>query len=174
MLVLLTSSACMPSWVMARRKSLSIRMLPWVMARLCARDWVLVRSGSPSLAMGWLVHSPGHGWVRVSLSGHGLGGDHHSQGLDWNGTISLGGGTISPWDRTISPCLRCALFGPRISLHALSLRAGSRSLHVTRGIFLPKHSYPISLQVACIELVRCHTNMQLGNIRFTCPCVDGF
>ena len=67
----------------------------------------------------------------------------------------------SHWTRDISPC-------------AFSLRAGSRSLHVTRGIFLPKHSCPISLQVACIELVRCHTNMQLGNIGFTCPCVDGF
>ena len=59
------------------------------------------------------------------------------------------------WD--ISPC-------------ALSLRARSRPLHVTRGIFLPKHSCPMSLQVACIELVRCHTNMQLGNIGFTSMC----
>ena len=50
------------------------------------------------------------------------------------------------------------------------LQAGSRSLHVTRGIFLPKHSCPISLSVGCIELVRYHTNMQLGNIGFTCPC----
>ena len=71
-------------------------------------------------------------------------------------------------------CQMCSLIRPGISLHALSLRAGSRSLHVTRGIFLSKHSYPISLQVACIELVLCHTNMQLGNIGFTCPCVDGF
>ena len=53
---------------------------------------------------------------------------------------------------------------------AVSLKAGSRPLHVTRGIFLPKHSYPISLQVACIELVQCHTNMQLGNIGFTSMC----
>ena len=67
----------------------------------------------------------------------------------------------SHWSRDISPC-------------ALSLRAGSRSFHVTRGIFLPKPSCPISLQVACIELIRCHTNMQLGNIGFTCPWVDGF
>ena len=49
-----TSSACMLSSVMARRKSLSICMLPWVIARLCARDCVLVRSGSPSWAMDWL------------------------------------------------------------------------------------------------------------------------
>ena len=65
----------------------------------------------------------------------------------------------SHWARDISPC-------------AFSLRAASRSLHVTRGIFLPKRSCPISLQVACLELVRCHTNMQLGNIGFTLPCVD--
>ena len=43
-----------------------------------------------------------------------------------------------------------------------------------RGIFLPKHSCPISLYVACIELVWCHTNMLLQNIHFTYPCVDGF
>ena len=67
----------------------------------------------------------------------------------------------SHWTQDISPC-------------ALSLRAGSRSPHVTRGIFLPKDCCPISLQVACIELVGCHTKMQLGNIGFTCPCVDGF
>ena len=35
----------------------------------------------------------------------------------------------SHWTRDISPC-------------ALSLRAVSRSLHVTRGIFLPKHFMP--------------------------------
>ena len=135
-----TSSACMPSWVMAR---------------LCAQDWVLVRSRSPSWAMDWLGYlssamdwlgslswawmvlgrevrqgspgelmvesspsrqrrppcktnkemsdeaaaaapltylltlSPGHGWVRASLSEHGMGHDHLSQGLDWGGTISL-------------------------------------------------------------------------------------
>ena len=63
----------------------------------------------------------------------------------------------SHWTRDISPC-------------ALSLRAGSRSLHVTRGIFLPKHSCPIPLQVACIELVRCHTNMQLGNVGSASMC----
>ena len=67
----------------------------------------------------------------------------------------------SHWTRDISPC-------------ALPLRARSRSLHMTWGIFVPKHSCPISLQVACIELVRCHTNMQIGNIDFTCSCVDGF
>ena len=157
--VILTSRACMPSWVMARRMSLSICLLPWVMARLCAWDWSLVRSGSPSLAMDWLGYlssamdwlelSLGHGWVRVSLSGHGLGRHRLSQGLDWGGTISLGGGTIPTWDRRISPFVRCALFNPRISPHALSLRAGCRSLHVTRSIFLSKHSYPISPQVTC-------------------------
>ena len=71
-------------------------------------------------------------------------------------------------------CQMCSLCSRDISPCALSLRAGSRSLHVTQGIFLPKHSCPISHQVACIELVRCHTKMQLGNIGFTCPCVDGF
>ena len=65
----------------------------------------------------------------------------------------------SHWTRDIPPC-------------ALSLRAGSRSLHVTRGIFLPKRSCPISLQVACNELFQYHTNMQLGNIGFTRPSVD--
>ena len=43
---------------------------------------------------------------------------------------------------------------------------------MTRGIFLPKHSCPISLEVACIKLVPCHKNMQVGNSDFT-PCVDG-
>ena len=54
MSVILTSSACLLSWVMARRKSLSICTLPWVMVRLCTLDWVLVRSASPSWAMDWL------------------------------------------------------------------------------------------------------------------------
>ena len=67
----------------------------------------------------------------------------------------------SHWTRDISPC-------------ASSLRAGSRSLHVTGGIFLPKHSCQISLQVACIELVWCDTNTKLGHIGFTCACVDNF
>ena len=71
-------------------------------------------------------------------------------------------------------CQVCSYSNRDISPCALSLQAGSRSLHVTRGIFLPKHSCPISLQVACIEWVLCHTNMQLGNINFTCPSVDGF
>ena len=31
----------------------------------------------------------GHVFVRVALSGLGLGPDHLSQGLDWGGTISL-------------------------------------------------------------------------------------
>ena len=71
-------------------------------------------------------------------------------------------------------CQMCSHRTRDISPCTLSLRAGSRSLHVTRGIFLPKHSYPISLQVACIEFVRCHTNMKLDNIGFTRLCVDGF
>ena len=190
-----TSSACMPSWVMARRTSLPICMLPWVMARLCARDWILVRSGSPSWAMDWLGYfSSAMDWLGYlssamdwlgslswawmgegpslrawtgagpSLLRPGLGRDHLSLRQDY---LPLGQDNLtmcqmcSHWTRDISPC-------------PLSLRAGSRYLHVTRGIFLPKHSYPISLQVACIELVRCHTNMQLGNIGFACPCVDGF
>ena len=66
----------------------------------------------------------------------------------------------SLWTRDISPCTPSA--------------GRARSLHVTRGVFLPMHSCPISLHVACMELVRCHTNTQLGNIGFTCPCVDGF
>ena len=71
-------------------------------------------------------------------------------------------------------CQMCSQGTRDISPCALPLRAGSRPLHETRGIFLPKHSYPNSLQVACIELVRCHRNMQLGNTGFTCACVDGF
>ena len=59
-------------------------------------------------------------------------------------------------------------------LSMCTLCAGRVGLFMWRGIFLPKHSYSISLQVACIELVRCHTNMQLGNIGFTYPCVDDF
>ena len=204
MSVIFTSSVCLPSWVMARRRSVSICMLPWVMARLCAWDWVSVRSGSPSWAMDLLVYfssamdwlgyfSSAMDWLGYlssamdSLGSLSWAWMHEDLSLRaWTGagpslsrpglgrTISLGGGTISPLDKTISPCVRSALFGPGVSLHALSLRAGSRSLHVTRGIFLPKHSCPISLQVACIQLVPCHTNTQLGNIGFTCPCVDGF
>ena len=71
-------------------------------------------------------------------------------------------------------CQICSLLSRDISLCALSLRVGSMSLHVTRGIFFPKHSCPISLPLACIEFICCHMNMQLGNIGFTYPCVDGF
>ena len=39
------------------------------------------------------------------------------------------------------------------------------------GHLLTKSSYPISLQVACVESVRCHTNMQIGNIDVTWPWV---
>ena len=63
----------------------------------------------------------------------------------------------SHWTRDISPC-------------ALTLRAGSRSVHVTQGMFLPKHSCPFFLQVACTELGRCHTSMHLGNICFASMC----
>ena len=85
---ILTSSACMLSWVMARRNYLSICMLPWVMDRLSSLDWVLVRlylfdhvlSGFSLL---------GHELVRIALSGHGLGRDHLSQDLDWGRTISV-------------------------------------------------------------------------------------
>ena len=91
MSVILTSSACMPSYVMARRTSLSICMLPWVMARLCAQSFPEVRfsllghglvrlflfgHGLVRLSLfgnRWVrVSLSGHGWVRVSLSGHGL------------------------------------------------------------------------------------------------------
>ena len=92
---ILTSSACMLSWVMARGTPLFICMLSCVMARLCARDWVLVTLsffGHGLVGFSLL----GHGLVRVSLSGHGLGRGHLSLGLD--GTISLGGGTICPPD----------------------------------------------------------------------------
>ena len=50
-------------------------------------------------------------------------------------------------------CQMCFYWTRDISTCALSLRAGSRSLHVTRGIFLPKQSCQISLQVACVELL---------------------
>ena len=73
-----TSSACMPSWVMARRKSLSICMLPLVMARLCAQDRVLVRSGSPSWAMDWL----GHFFSAMDWLGY------LSSARDWLGSLS--------------------------------------------------------------------------------------
>ena len=64
----LTSSASMLTWVMAGRKCLSICMLPLVMARLCARDWVLVRLSLLIL-----------GLVRFSLLG-----------MDWLGCFSQG------------------------------------------------------------------------------------
>ena len=57
----LAFSACKPSWVMARRQSLSICMLPWLMAGLCPRDLVLLR-----------LPLVGHGVVGFSLLGHGL------------------------------------------------------------------------------------------------------
>ena len=90
MSVILTPSVCLLSWVMAWRKSLSICMLPWVTARLCARDGVLVRSSllghgldgfSPLRHRLVRVSLLGHGLVRVSLSGGGLGQDHSSLGL---------------------------------------------------------------------------------------------
>ena len=42
------------------------------------------------------------------------------------------------------------------------------------GHVLIQFVYTIPLQLACIELVRRHTNMQIGNIDFTRSCVDGF
>ena len=60
MSVILTSSAYMPSRIMARRKSLSLCMLPWVMARLCALDL-----GSGEVRISFL----GHGLIRFSLPG---------------------------------------------------------------------------------------------------------
>ena len=97
--------------------------------------------------------------------------NHNLQVLDRGRTISLWGETFSLPERTISP------------RNVLSLNPGYFSLcthsagrvcvaSCDPGIFLPKYSCLISLYVACIELVRCHTNMQFGNIDFTCPCVD--
>ena len=124
-----TSSACMLSWVMARRKSLSICMLPWIRAGLYARDWAFVRFlssamdwlGSPS----WAMDSLGSlfwAWIGevLSLRASTRAGPSLSR-PDSGGTISLGGGTILPWDRTISPCVRCALIEPGIFLHVHSL-----------------------------------------------------
>ena len=63
---------------------------------------------------------------------HGWGQDHLSQGLDWGGTVSLG------WDHLTwipSDLIQ------DISFCAFTLRAGSRSAHMTRSIgisiFLP-------------------------------------
>ena len=178
MSVTLTSSACMPSWVMARRTSLSICMLPWVMARLCARDWVLVRSGSPS----WSMECLGYLFLAVDWFGS-LSWAWMGQGLSlraWTGAgrslssprfgrnhLSLTRNYLSLGYHNLTMCQMCSHRTRDISPCALYLRAGSRSVHVTRGIRSSKHSCPISLQVACIELVRCHTNMQLGNIGFT-------
>ena len=85
---ILTSSACMLAWVMARQNSFSICMLQSVMGRLRSLDWVLVRF---SLFVHRLVAFSllGHGLVRVPLAALGLGRDHLSQGLDWGGTSSL-------------------------------------------------------------------------------------
>ena len=131
MSVILTSRACMPSWVMARRKSLSICMLPWVMARLCAQDLVLVKSGSPSWAMDWLGYlswamdwlaSLSWAWMGEglslraltgagpSLSRPGLGRDHLSWRRD---NFSLG------YDN-LTMCQMCSLSTRDISPCALS------------------------------------------------------
>ena len=110
----------------------------------------------------------GHGLVRPPLLRHRLawfplqaliGADHPSQGMYWGRTISLQGKTTSFWDGLISTWM-CSPWTPDISLCALTMQAGSRSLHVTRIIFPP--------YIACIELVRCHINMQIGNIDVTC------
>ena len=59
------------------------------------------------------------------------------------------------------------LFGPGISPGcALTLQAGSTSVYLTQGIFLPHFS------LSSIALVHCHTKKQIGNIGFTCPCGD--
>ena len=170
-------------WVMARQKSLSTCMLQWVTARLCARDWLLVRFSV--IGHGLVRFSfVDHGLVRFSLwagigeglilrawtggvpslSRPGLGRDYLSWRRD---SLSLG------WDN-LTMCQICSHRTRNISPCALCLQAWSRSLHETRGIVFNKHSSPISLQVACIDLVRCHRNMQLGKIGFTYPCVDGF
>ena len=121
----------------------------------CSVDWGLVRL---SLFGCGLVGCSliGHGFVRVSLSRDGLGRDHLSQGLGWGGSISLGGVPISPWDGTVSAWM-CSHWTRDFPPCALTLRAGSRSRHVTRGIFLPNLSL---------------SNKHIGNIDLTCPCVD--
>ena len=77
--------------------------------------------------------------------------------MDWGATISLkvcmGRDHLSlrrdyPSLGWRNPTWMCCHWTCNISLCAITLRAGSRSLHVT--------------------------NMQIGNIDFTCPCVDGF
>ena len=71
----------MLSWVMARRIYPSICMLSgsgfgevlsWAMDWFDSPSWAMDWLGPPSWAMDWLG----------SLSGHGLGRDHLSQGLD--------------------------------------------------------------------------------------------
>ena len=66
----------------------------------------------------------GHGLVRLSLPGHGLGRDHLSLRQDY---FSLG------WDNVTGMCSHRTRDS---SLCALTLRPGSRSLHVTSGISL--------------------------------------
>ena len=103
--------------------------------------------------------------------------------MDWGGTISL-----KAWIGA-GPALFEAgllLFGMGQShMDVLSLDPGYLSLCTHSagrvqvstcepGHVLIQFSYQISLQVPCIEWVRCHTNMQIGNIDFTCSCVDGF
>ena len=163
---ILTSSACMLAWVMAGQNSFSICMHRLVMASLRSLDWVVMRLslfGHRMVAFCLL----GHGFMRVSLSGLRLGQDHLSQGPDWGGTIPLSGRTISSLNRTILAWM-CSHWIPDISQCALTLKARSRSLHVTWDIFLPHPS------LSSIELVRFHRIIQIGNIDVTFPCVDGF
>ena len=103
--------------------------------------------------------------------------------MDWGGTISL-----KAWIGA-GPSLfeaRLLLFGMRQShMDVLSLDLGYPSLcthsagriYVStcdRGHLLIQFSYPISPQVACIELARCHRNMQISNMDFTSSGVDDF
>ena len=99
--------------------------------------------------------------------------------MNWGGTTSL-----KAWIRAGTALFETGLplFGMGQShMDVLSLDPGCISLctHSAGGVYIstcaPGHvliqfSYPISLQVACIELVWCHRNMQIGNIDFTCTC----
>ena len=83
--------------------------MDWLGSPSWAMDWL----ASASLAMDWLG-SPFWAWIGEgpSLSRPGF-GRHH---LSWRRAIS-------PWDRTISPCVRCALIEPRVPFHVHSLAA---------------------------------------------------
>ena len=103
--------------------------------------------------------------------------------MEWGGTISLKALIGAGPSLFEAGLLLLGMGQSHMDVLSLDQRYLSWCTHSAGCVYVstcdPVHvliqfSYMMSLQVACIELVPCHTNMQIGNMDFTCSCVDGF